>query len=387
MRGNPTQPSVNANVRFPPPRRHPPTHPGYHSPHHPHHPGTTVYGGHPGYQAWQQQLPPQEHAPSTKEPSPSEQPTERDSVQSSPHPPASAEKRQRVDNVLGTDEKAAASALLLAAGGANKSVSAESTPSSSAPLKKRKKHLDVLRRNRGNETLCQVSPVSSDSVASQPVSDASLITQSSTRTPPATAEGDWKDGEAQALTTSSKIVDAAEISVAAPPHQVEVPHHATVPEFPTILHEVLTHSEWAGSVIQWLTHGQAWRVVRWDALRRQVMPAHFPQLCQDDEEAKGSIDAFLWNVRAWGFEEIKDGPDAGAYFNGVSNQRASLHSVCTLILLILLCVFVVFCAQFGTALQKHEADRYWGWRTDSGECQSTQDSTTQHLASPIFGYI
>ena len=101
-------------------------------------------------------------------------------------------------------------------------------------------------------------------------------------------------------------------------------HHSNglVPYFASALHWLLTESSSqtaspeysaARSVLQWVPHGQAWRVVRWDTLRKQVLPQFFPQLA-------GSIDAFLWHLAAWGFDEIQDGPDVGAFGHTVSSS-------------------------------------------------------------------
>jgi len=100
-----------------------------------------------------------------------------------------------------------------------------------------------------------------------------------------------------------------------PKSTTQFPSHSLVPYFPSALHWLLTESssqtaspEYAAarSVLQWVPHGQALRVVRWDALRSQVLPQFFPQLV-------ASVDAFLWHLAAWGFEEIPDGPDVGAF--------------------------------------------------------------------------
>ena len=132
--------------------------------------------------------------------------------------------------------------------------------------------------------------------------------------------------KAQALTESAKIGDSAEITH--PAIQAEVAQYQAVLDFPEALHVVLSQSDANGSVLQWLSHGHAWRVVRWDALRRNILPRYFPQLCQGEDDGKngGSIDAFLWNVRVWGFEEIKDGPDVGAYAHRVSAVAFSIGS-------------------------------------------------------------
>ena len=149
-----------------------------------------------------------------------------------------------------------------------------------------------------------------------------------------------------------------------------------VPHFPSLLHDVLTNSRHAGSVLEWLPHGQGWRVLRWDEMARTVLPEHFPQFCPSSEAATkedatstsektkkekeedgengdraasktkakqlrrkppmlplrskaeetsskgagdGDVNAFLSHVRAWGFQEVRDGgPDMGSYRHAVS---------------------------------------------------------------------
>ena len=145
-----------------------------------------------------------------------------------------------------------------------------------------------------------------------------------------------------------------------------------MPHFPSLLHDVLTNSRHAGSVLEWLPHGQGWRVLRWDEMARSVLPEHFPQFCtssapKEEEDATGSatknnkeekeeaapakaedggnsdaeamarvtpkadeaspkggggdVNAFLAHVRAWGFQEVRDGgPDMGSYRHAVSGE-------------------------------------------------------------------
>ena len=104
-----------------------------------------------------------------------------------------------------------------------------------------------------------------------------------------------------------------------------------IPQFPSSLHWILSeHSSPARSskfdvdfsVLQWVSHGQAWRIIRWDAFHREVIPALFPQLVSNATDT-GSIDAFMWQLNAWGFQEIKDGPDIGAFAHSVSSRIIS----------------------------------------------------------------
>ena len=132
--------------------------------------------------------------------------------------------------------------------------------------------------------------------------------------------------DAQTLHEGSQIKNAAEISP--PPTQVVIEH------FPTVLHSILTSSEFAGNVVQWLPDGEAWKILRWDALRRQVLPKYFSQLRDEDGKLGSSIDAFLWQLASWGFEEIQDGPDVGAYTNKVSGRSMTRWIVLVLLSLL-----------------------------------------------------
>ena len=184
--------------------------------------------------------------------------------------------------------------------------------------KKRKKHLDVLRRNRcwlpgqrdDSSLVRSASP--SSSVGSSKNDNACADVSSSGRCPSHSESCDAR--------SSVGGEDSAKRQHVLQVRQAETTQFQAVPDFPEVLHRVLSNSEENGSVIQWLQSGRAWRVVRWDALRRCVLPKYFVQLCQEDD-GSGSIDAFLWNVRACGFEEIKAGPDAGAYTHGVSTTK------------------------------------------------------------------
>lgn len=209
----------------------------------------------------------------------------------------------RVDQRVESAEETAASALLMASTAPQASPDSETTQQASneepKQTKKRKKHLDVLRRNEVNNaadpaTPCQVSPVSASSMESH--------------------GGHSEEGISIATHTPRTVMMIHEESFSGSYDErmkkTTPPEHVDVQHFPSVLHKVLGDTD-AQTVLQWLPHGQAWKIVRWDALRREVLPRYFPELCQ--EKGGGSIDSFLAQVRAWGFEEVKDGPDAGAY--------------------------------------------------------------------------
>lgn len=95
--------------------------------------------------------------------------------------------------------------------------------------------------------------------------------------------------------------------------------NGNLPTFPATLHDVLTDSEFSGSVLEWLPNGKSWRVLRWDDLANKVVPVHFPEIeSKDGKEQKATtsdrINKFLQHLKVWGFEEMKEvGPEMGTY--------------------------------------------------------------------------
>jgi hypothetical protein len=194
--------------------------------------------------------------------------------------------------------------------------------SSKEPSKKRKKHLDFLRRNRCWLPTQHVESSSSIRIPSPSSSVESNRdpTERETSTPkPTGTSSDFEDArpveEYQDSKKSSKNADITPSLI-----HSEVDQYAVVPDLPELLHAILSRGDRDCPILEWLHHGMAWKVVRWDALRTTLLPQVFPQCCfeMDDGTLGGSIDAFLWNVRIWGFQEIKDGSDARAYTHEVS---------------------------------------------------------------------
>ena len=202
---------------------------------------------------------------------------------------------------------------------------------SSRPLKKRKNLGDILRTKSKEgpeqENVCHVSPMSHSSKST--TAGATGDTQSpcdNTRSTSRSFSYDMKeDSSARCpIENSTKCGGSTD---------AQLPAHVMIPHFPSALHWLLTESSSQSaspdfvvdhSLMQWVSHGQAWRIVRWDAFHRQVLPTFFPQLSIDGDGrsfATGSIDAFMWHLAAWGFEEIKDGPDVGAFTHTVSRVQ------------------------------------------------------------------
>ena len=241
--------------------------------------------------------------------------------------------------------EATASALLMVSAGFKKeepSVSAaasEEQPSSpaphnSVPLKKRKKHSIASQEQPEQSEVCQVSPASHASIGGRAVSREELTPERPGRLehPGAQRAPSYDSKQSpiprsskdatQELLNSSKVHNATDIHIA-PPSQVVFPH------FPTVLHRLLSDDEFSGSVVTWLEDGESWKVLRWDALRRNVLPLYFPDIADEQGKPSGTIDAFLWQLSAWGFQEITDGSDVGAYKHEVRAITPSiLPSLC-----------------------------------------------------------
>jgi len=119
-----------------------------------------------------------------------------------------------------------------------------------------------------------------------------------------------KGESTQELLDSSKVHSTAQIVA---PTSSTFPSQVVISHFPTVLHHVLVDKDFDGKVVQWLPDGEAWKVIRWDAMRRQVLPKYFADLRDENGSSCGTIDAFLYHLDAWGFNEIQNGTNAGAY--------------------------------------------------------------------------
>lgn len=212
----------------------------------------------------------------------------------------------------------------------------DGTVAPNVPLKKRKKHPGFMRGNNDNDEAtdgesqpCHISPVSHSSVEGRTVSreeatperPQSIRAQTERCNSYDSKDSPYQKDVTQQLLDSSKISSAKDISITS---RVDVPH------FPSVLHQVLSDPEFAGTVVTWLPDGESWKVLRWDALRRQVLPRYFSNLRDEDGSGCGTIDAFLWHLFSWGFEEVKDGSDVGAYRHDVSIYSAKVQ-ICRII--------------------------------------------------------
>ena len=136
-------------------------------------------------------------------------------------------------------------------------------------------------------------------------------------------------------------------------------------QFPNVLHKLLSKTSVKQGddnnislAMEWLNHGKAFRILRYDILCTEVLPKEMPMLCsdrkkkmmmqdgicksesRDDEQTKvaeGSeqvysddewIEAFSWFVKSYGFEEVMSGRDKGSFRHEVS-FFFFVHMICT----------------------------------------------------------
>lgn len=199
----------------------------------------------------------------------------------------------------------------------------DSNTSGSRPLKKRR-NMDSMNESftlEGKATsdgACHVSPISHGSKSGM-TSDSNVLSHDTPSTSSAHSF-DIKDDVATKNNADSSFVRFQKCAF------------TMIPKFPSVLYWLLSDVPASGmrapteisvdpTVLQWVSHGQAWRIIRWDFFHRSVLPAAFPQLTMETGGIGGSIDAFLWQLKAWGFEEIKDGPDIGAFAHTVRFMR------------------------------------------------------------------
>jgi len=196
------------------------------------------------------------------------------------------------------------------------SSSASTCSASTVPLKKRAKKLNIMQKLEFQacigKDVCHVSPVSHDS--DNPSSTVNRIHSYDSKDLSSTSLPSPNSGSTTEVLDFSKVNSTSQIGLEP---QVQITH------FPTVLHQILADEELTFSdnspIIHWLEDGETWKVENWNALRRHVLPKHFSDLRDEHGSACGTIDAFLYNIDAWGFEEIKNGPYAGAYRHNVSS--------------------------------------------------------------------
>jgi len=187
-----------------------------------------------------------------------------------------------------TAEIAAASALLLsAAGGMHHKKQEQRQEGQATP--QANKHRNAVTTNRDDR-------------------DCFLSKMPPCHVSPSSSTGD--NGSSSTIASMEDKKAQSEKHAPPPPSVVLLPH------FPSLLHDVLSSSIHSGKVLEWLPHGQAWRVLRWDEMSNTVLPSYFPEFCAETskEDADAAVDMFLWHVKAWGFEEVrKVGADMGSY--------------------------------------------------------------------------
>jgi hypothetical protein len=243
-----------------------------------------------------------------------------------------AEEEREDESRASPSREMAASVLLLAAAAGREILAMEKEEdriaNGSRPIKKRKTvAADIMLRKAPLEEEVGSEPrVAAGEATSVEGVDAFHVSPMSTHSQKSGAASD-RGPEPASSSSSGVVMSSYEVSAKEGSDQTlaasikSKESDYTLKHFPSALHWLLSESSSpdaasgytvVNTVLTWVSHGQAFRVVRWDAFRRHVIPKFFPQF-------SGSLDAFLSHVAAWGFEEIKDGPDIGAF----------AHSVCS----------------------------------------------------------
>jgi hypothetical protein len=199
------------------------------------------------------------------------------------------------------------------------------TSQGNRPLKKRRNMETISRAQSGEgrdnpDDACHVSPISHSSKSGTTV-ESQALNHDTPSTSSAHSFDAKDDGTSGSTSTNIKTNSACP--------RTQRSFYKVISHFPAALHWLLSEASVQPSstefivdptVLQWVSHGQAWKIVRWDAFQRSVLPAIFPQMTFEANTMFGSIDAFMWQLKAWGFEEIKDGPDVGAFTHTVCYQ-------------------------------------------------------------------
>mmetsp|Transcript_15988 Transcript_15988/g.33046 ORF Transcript_15988/g.33046 Transcript_15988/m.33046 type:complete len:613 (-) Transcript_15988:145-1983(-) len=172
----------------------------------------------------------------------------------------------------------------------------ESSPQ--VPFKKRKMVSEIIRSKNNEEGNFHVSPVSHGSKTAQQTPACSPDRSHASHN---SSYEHIKGGEA--LPDSAKVGQEIMTSSSNTAASPTPPCTVTLPHFPSQLYNLLEKS--AEGVVQWCAHGRAWRIVRWDALRKTILPQLFG--------GGASVDSFLAELSAWGFHEVNQGTDVGAY--------------------------------------------------------------------------
>ena len=215
------------------------------------------------------------------------------------------------------------------------------TPSA-GPLKKRRKVLGIEReddemkkKSQADDTVDKKLNDSSKNLSSGESNSPSLVPSLAWSSKSSSAEDMMKD------TSTNNSNDMSR-------------------HFPNVLHKLLSKtSDRQGDAnnkislaMEWLNHGKAFRILRYDILCTEVLPKEMPMLCsdrkkkekmmkmnddicksesRDDEQTKVVeegrkqvysddewVEAFSWFVKSYGFEEVMSGRDKGSFRHEVS---------------------------------------------------------------------
>jgi len=207
------------------------------------------------------------------------------------------------------------------------------TPSA-GPLKKRRK---VLGIEKIDDEMKKKSQADNDSIEDKKLNDNKNLSSGESNSPSLVPSLAWSS-------KSSSVED-----------MIKDNSNTMSRHFPNVLHKLLSKTSYRQGdannkislAMEWLNHGKAFRILRYDILCTEVLPKEMPMLCSDrkkkmmqngicksesrDDETKreevGSgqvysddewVEAFSWFAKAYGFEEVMSGRDKGSFRHEVS---------------------------------------------------------------------
>lgn len=263
---------------------------------------------------------------------------------------ASKEKHHRSKKVKKgseSDEEAAATALLMAGGTASSRRSAENVESMQAAVRNKKKLLmnkvkEIKERERERDRREKKSSSSVNGGGGSSSSNREKESREAREIRKLKELKELKERQRRSSEREREVRRGESISSSSARDKLSHRQNSGLSDgsggsgsglvlnnFTNVLHDVLSKSEFAGTALEWMSHGKSWRVLRWDELAESVIPAYFPELCvsssrsgsggSSSRDRKRStitdrMNMFIRQIKVWGFKEVREvGPDLGSF--------------------------------------------------------------------------
>jgi len=222
-----------------------------------------------------------------------------------------------------SDEEAAATALLMASTDGSKKTERLKLKEVQAVFRKKRLHQSSVTSNSNRGSFDQDHPciVSTNSTSSFTLNSQSNSDEYITRHSRANSWSEFKheiNGVSSYMNSTPR-----EVFISSSSDNQSSDHIESFSKFPCILHKILTNSEYAGNVIEWLPDGNAWKILKWDEFLKILIPNCFPYLngdinMNDERKISSSINGIRSHLKTWGFEEVKEqGSDLSCYHHAL----------------------------------------------------------------------